>query len=151
MKDDAKSQKDALVWSWQGGPVTADELGRPTNDTGYTLCLYDRAGSLHLDAALPDAGSCRGKPCWKAKKTGFAYKDKERTPDGLAVATLRAGAAGKAKLIVKAKGALVGPPSLPFVLPARVQLLRTDAAACWDATFARAKKNVAALVKAKTP
>jgi hypothetical protein len=151
VKDNAKSQKDALLWSWQGGPVTAGELGSPTGATGYTLCLYDGTPALRLATAAPPAGTCAGKPCWKATKTGFAYKDKERTPDGLTVTTLRAGAAGKARVVVKAKGALVGPPSLPLVLPARVQLLRTDATACWEATFARAKKNAAAQLKARAP
>jgi hypothetical protein len=151
VKDNAKSQKDALVWSWQGGPVTADELGSPLGVTGYTLCFYDGASSLRLDAALPPAGTCAGKACWKAKKTGFAYKDKERTADGVTGAMLRAGAAGKARMVVKAKGTLVVPPSLPLVLPARVQLLRIDGTACWEATFVRAKKNVAAQLKARTP
>jgi len=144
--------KDRLVWRWRGGGVTPSDFGSPLDATGYTLCLYDgdEAGAvLRLVAALPAGGECAGKPCWKAKRTGFKYKDKALTPDGLSAATFKVGRTG-AVLGVNGKGAGLDVPTLPLDVPIRVQLHRTDASACWETTFAATKKNTGALLKARS-
>lgn len=151
VKNVADDRRDALVWRWQAPTaVPREQLGDPLAATGYTLCLYDGASVVQLIVRVPAVGTCASKPCWKSTKAGYAYEDAERTPDGVTAVHLRGGARKPARLVVKARGALVGPPALPFALPARVQLVRTDAAVCWEATYASAKKDVAARLRATT-
>jgi hypothetical protein len=102
---------------------------------------------LRLAAVLPAGGACRGKPCWKARGTGFKYTDKDLTPDGLSAVNLRAGRAGSV-LGVNGKGAGLHAPTPPLGLPIRVQLLRSDASTCWEAAFGVAKKNQSTLLRA---
>lgn len=139
--------KDRFVWRWRGSGVTQSDFGDPLGATSYALCLYDT--ELRLMASLPAAGTCGGKPCWKAKRTGFKYKDKELTPDGVFAATLKVARTGAA-LAVNGKGANLDLPTLPLGLPVRVQLHRTDASICWETTFAAAKKNTSSLLKARS-
>ena len=93
-----------------------------------------------------------GLACWKALSgTGFKYKDKELTPDGLDTILLKSGDDGKAKIIVKGKGANLGLPSpLDVGLPVAVQLQSTNGE-CWEAKYFEVgvKKNEADLFKAK--
>ena len=92
---------------------------------------------------------CAGKPCWQAKGTGFSYKDKDLTPDGIAQLTLKAGTTGKAKIQVKGSGVNLPMPTLPLGLPVRVQLKNSDGT-CWEASFgAPAVKNDAGQYKDK--
>jgi hypothetical protein len=47
---------------------------------------------------------------------------------------LRTGIDGKAKVIVRGKGELLGPPQLPLTEPVLVQVKSTEGE-CWEATF----------------
>lgn len=143
--------KDALAWQWRSGvALTKDVFGTPATTTGFVLCLYDASPEPRRVLAVPAAGTCRGgKPCWKSTKAGFTYKDKDATPDGIVTVVLKSGAAGKARIVVKGKGTALAVPPLPLTLPARVQLVRTDTLACWDASFSTAKKNTTRLLKAR--
>ncbi len=140
------------MWRWRGGGVTPSDFGNPLDATSYVLCFYDTAPSgamLRLVASLPAGGECAGKPCWKAKRTGFKYKDKALTPDGISAVSLRVGRAGTI-LGVNGKGASLDVPTLPLGVPIRVQLRRTDASTCWETTFAATKKNTSTLLKARS-
>ena len=142
--------KDLLAWRWRGGAVAKADFGTPLAATGFAFCVWDSGPEgpvLRLDAAIPAGGTCRGQPCWKATKTTVAYRDRELTPDGIASATLRAHRTGGV-LAVNGKGVNLGAPTLPLGLPLRVQLLRSDAETCWEATFGGAKKNQGRLLKA---
>jgi hypothetical protein len=143
IKDKAPDTKDALKWTWvKGADTTLGELGAPDTTDGYFLCVYD-AGVRVSSMALPAGGVCAGKPCWKAKSTGFVYKDKELTPDGAQSAILKAGLAAKASMKVRGKGAnLETPNPAGFTGPITVQLQRADGAICFETTFsAPFKKN----------
>src|SRR5262249_50170986 len=80
-------------------------------------------------AALPGGGSCGGHSCWTAKgASGFRYKNSTATPEGITLATLRSGAAGKARAVLKGKGVHLSdrPSALPLPVlptPLHVQLL----------------------------
>lgn len=130
--DVGSEEKDKLLWKWLKGDATivADydgSFGPPR----YSLCLYRgampaRAGEL----ALPPGAE------WQAKGAkGFKYQSPARTPHGVQIALLKAGAAGATKVVLKAKGA-----NLPELLPIGpgpvvAQLVRADTMACWSSTF----------------
>lgn len=135
--------KDTLQWKWKKGAATTDvDYGDPTSLTGatYVLCVYDNTG-LRMSRAAPRAGTCdKAKPCWKTTISGgalkkYTYQDKLLTPVGLSDVQLTVGIAGKAQISVKGKGAFLQPPALPLTLPVTVQLMNTQTAACWGATF----------------
>jgi cysteine-rich repeat protein len=142
LKDRSPDDKDQLSWKWAAGDVTAKaEFGTPLTTTGYAFCLYDTAG-LIAAATVPPAGVCAGKACWAEKSTGYSYKDKELTPDGIGQLVLREGLVdGKAKVQVKGKGLALPMPNLPIVnLPLTVQL-HNGAGKCWQAVYDTPAKN----------
>ena len=147
IKDKSPDDKDQLIWKWIKGSVTAKaDFGNPTTTTSYQLCIYDGSNNVILDAAAPVGGLCNAsspKPCWQEKPTGFKYKDKDLTPDGIQNIVLKEGPiAGKAKIILKAKGVLLDDPVIPISQPVTVQLLSSDAE-CFEAVYsAPATKNV---------
>jgi hypothetical protein len=130
LKNSADDTKDKLTWKWlKGAATTLTELGVPTGTTNYALCVY--AGTAVATIDLP-AGSK-----WQATGTkGFKFKDPTGTPDGAQKASLKSGAAGKAKTLVKGKGInlpdnLVGP--LP--LPVTAQLVNETTNVCFGSVY----------------
>lgn len=137
IKDNALDDtKDRLKWKWvKGAETQLEEFGDPTTTDGYFLCVYDNGTRLST-MALPAGGVCKTKPCWKAKSTGFSYKDPELTPNGVLSATLKAGAEEKASVKVSAKGSnLPTPDPSAFTGPVVVQLQRADHMLCFEATY----------------
>ncbi len=146
--------KDRLQWKWQKGSATMKaEFGNPLASTDYRLCLYDGQNTLLSHASAPAGGTCNvksPKPCWRENASGFRYNDRDLTPDGLQQLVLKAGPAGKARITLKGKGALLHLPTLPIQhLPVRVQL-NNSAGACWDATYSTTLKNQAGTFKSKS-
>jgi hypothetical protein len=143
IKNNADPTKDVIKWKWAKGSATdVADFGNPTTTDSYFLCVYDN-GARVSSSTLPIGGTCAGKPCWAMKETGFVYKDKDGTPDGVVAAKLQAGVFRKALVQVLAKGALVETPD-PGTLtgPIRVQLQRQDRDICFEADFsAPFKKN----------
>jgi hypothetical protein len=131
-----KDAKDALTWTWSKGAATAlADFGNPVSgSTEYTLCIYDSAP--HLIATIPGGGTCSGKPCWTATKTGFKYNSKDLALDGIQQLQLTAGVAGKAKIKVTGKGEKLVLPTLPLTQAptVTVQLTNTNGV-CWEAAF----------------
>ncbi len=150
VKDKTPDKADRLTWKWVKGDATfKPEFGAPLGSTDYTLCIYDQSAASQpiVRASIPAAGTCAGKPCWKETAKGFKYKDKELDPDGIQLALLKSGPSGKAKIIVKGKGANVPLPALPLTPTVTVQLKNADA--CWQAEYGTATKNDAEQFKAK--
>ena len=136
LQDRVPDDKDSLQWKWSAGAATdKSDFGNPLSADAYDLCIYD-AGALVASQTMPQGGFCGTKPCWASKTTSFSYKDKERTPAGIEKALLKAGAAGKASIQVKGKGASLGLPSLaPLTGPLDVQLRRRDGGICFGTRF----------------
>jgi hypothetical protein len=147
-KDKSPDTKDQLQWKWSKGSVTSKaEFGTPLTTTSYQLCIYDGTPTLIFDAAIPAGGLCGAsnpKPCWKDKPKGFAYKDKDLTPEGVDQLKLQEGlVAGKAQIQLKAKSSALDDPALPFSQPVIVQLHNAESGLCWEAVYsAPASKNV---------
>ncbi len=146
LKDDADDSRDRMYWKWTKGEATAaGDLGDPTGTDGYAVCLYDGsdADQLIFEARAP-AG-----PSWKllgsaTNPKGFKYKDRDGTPDGISKLQVKAGADGKAKIVLKAAGANLsasplGMPTTPMPLPLIVQV--QGAGNCWEAEYTSAAQN----------
>jgi hypothetical protein len=154
LKNKSPDKKDALIWKWVKGSATAlADFGTPLTTTGYTLCVYDSSANpqpLLLSMAPPGGTCANGKPCWKTTKTGFKYRDKDLTPDGLSFLLEKAGADRIAKLIAKGKGPNLAMPPLPLTPAVTVQLKRNDnPLMCWSATYSTPIKNLSDQFKAK--
>jgi hypothetical protein len=152
--DKTPDAKDRLLWKWQQGAATAvADFGDPTTTTTYGLCIYDGAGALASETAIPAGGTCNAKsprPCWRAARSGYRYVDRDLTPAGVQQLLLRAGPAGKAQVVVKGKGALLDAPALPVqTLPLRVQLVNA-LGECWEATYSTTLRNQADRLKARS-
>jgi cysteine-rich repeat protein len=84
-----------ITYKWKGfAPVDKGDFGDPTDENGYTLCMYDPDG-IATQAAAPPAGTCGAKPCWKETKVGWKYGTSTGTPQGVAKIRLKAGIVGK--------------------------------------------------------
>jgi hypothetical protein len=86
-----------------------------------------------MSATAPAGGLCGSKPCWQTTTSALLYKDRDRTPDGIASLTLRTSLIpGKARFILNAKGVNLGVPALgSLASPVTVQL-RSATGPCWE-------------------
>ena len=149
IKNNADDTKDKLIWKWlKGEATTQGDFGMPTGTTAYTLCLY--AGTT--SAALGSADIPPGANWAPISDKGYKFKDKTGTPEGIQKVVLKGGAAGKAKALVKGKGANL-PDVLTGVLPLPVtaQLVNDANAVCFEGQYdsADVKKNDGTQFKAK--
>jgi hypothetical protein len=129
-----------ITYKWKGfAPVDKLDFGDPTDENGYTLCLYDSDG-VATQAAVPPGGTCNSKPCWKETKVGWKYGTSTGEPQGVAKLRLKAGIVGKPGVMVKAHGDGLVMPALPLLLPVAAQVRSADGA-CYGAAFSAPTKN----------
>ncbi|HZR81438.1 MAG TPA: hypothetical protein VFD92_10120 [Candidatus Binatia bacterium] len=149
IKNEADPKKDLIDWKWVNGSATdLAAFGDPVTATDYELCIFDAAlhnGTKVFYGPIPHAGTCAGKPCWKAKGKpprvkGYKYNDKNLTQQGIQIVDLTAGADKKAKVTAKGKGANLDLPPLPLSGDVVVQL-RSSTGECWGARYSTPKKN----------
>ena len=144
------SAKDKLIYKWLKGPaVDQSDFGDPVSGgTEIIICLYAN-NALVATFVAPDG------PLWEAIGTkGYGYKDANAANDGLQKVQLKGGAAGKSKILVKAKGGNIDMPGLPLndSTNVTVQVRRSDDAACWQSVFpGPGGPSTAALFKDKFP
>lgn len=122
------------------------DLADPQNATSYALCVYaGTANALVARASLPPSASE-----WSTIGDK-GYKFKGTSPNGLSLALLKGGAAGKSKALTKGKGAALPDPALPLAYPVKVQLKKDGGPLCLESTFTAAneKRNDAGQFKAK--
>lgn len=131
--DDAR--KDRINWKLKKGQaMDAADLGDPTLDTHYELCVYVAVADQCWLILHPDA---LAGPGWKARKNGFAFKAKRgQHPEGLRKVRLRSGPDRKARVIVKGKGELLDLRALPVPATASILVqLYNGANQCWSTEF----------------
>lgn len=127
----------SLVWDWARGGATAKaDFGDPVTSDGYELCVYDATG-LVANATASAGSACPGRTGWRSTGSGFRYRNKARTPDGIATIALRQGLVdGRARIVVKGKGELLPLPNLAgLASPVTVQLRRSGNGPCWGSQF----------------
>ena len=140
-------ERDILLWKWMPGAATdLADFGDPVTGTDYTLCIYDETAdtpSLRLAVSAPAGEVCGARSCWRGTNSGFRYTDRSLTPNGIQKLQLEAGVAGRARINLKGKGALLRLPTLPFVQQSDVLVqLKNSAGQCWDAVYsAPASRN----------
>jgi hypothetical protein len=144
LKSRIPDSKDQLIWkAVKGTATTKAEFGDPLNSDSYAFCIYDNDG-LVMATTVAAGGTCSSKPCWKEKTLGFMFKDKTFANGGIQTIFLKEGMDGKAKFIVKGKGANLSMRTDLTTLfsPVTVQL-KNSLGNCWGAvyTFPPAKKN----------
>jgi len=156
-KDKGDPDKAKFGWKWSKGPLTTiAELGDPVTTDSYELCVYN--GTTQVSFGRADAGKDCGKPgepkpCWKATRNGFKFKDKSGEPTGTTGLGLKGSdKPGKAKITVKAKGANLQMPDLTGLGPQiTAQLHNKTSGLCFEANFtAPYKKQDATQLKAKS-
>jgi cysteine-rich repeat protein len=141
LHDRADDRRDALSLRLQSESGAGD-LGDPTGATGYGLCLYDASPASQPRRALglPSGAECVGGTCWRAGESGFTYRDRQGTGDGITSARLRRKAGGGVAAVVTGRGVNLHLPG-SLTLPVTVQFARDDGGQCWTATFSAALAN----------
>ena len=137
LKDKSPDKGDQLLWKWVKGPTTPlADYGDPLTADDLALCLYD-AGALVTSATADAGGTCGTKPCWTAKPTSLAYKNRDTSSTGTQVVKLKEGLVdGKASIVWKAKGLHVAMPALDTLGgPLTVQMHRSGGGPCFGATY----------------
>jgi hypothetical protein len=133
IRDRRGAAKDTLAWTWaKGDETSAADFGEPAAGTRYSLCLYrGDPSALVGELALPPGAA------WTSHGAkGLQYEDGMGAPHGVRVAKLQAGIAGKARIVLKAKGPNLPAGLLPFgASPVVAQLVRADTMACWSSAF----------------
>jgi hypothetical protein len=128
-------RRDAVKWRLQKGQaVTPADLGDPTTDTDYELCVYVEVGGVCWLVLHPDALAGEG---WSARKSGFLFKRKKGAhPDGLRSLRLRPGPERKARIALRGAGEGLGLRALPIPDDAAVLVqLYNEAGQCWSTEF----------------
>ena len=138
IKDAPDDRNDRLKWTWaRGGQTVPNAFKAPTTEGAiYRLCVYDGSGSPQplLESDIPVGAN------WSASGPDrFAYDVRvTETLSGIIAAHLRAGLAGRAKIQVTGKGALLHPLATDSLTgEVVVQLLIDDGASteCFKTAF----------------
>jgi hypothetical protein len=148
-----------LKWKLtRGGRASMADLHDPAG-AGPTvlLCLYDSSAATQplLAGTVLAGGTCAGRPCWRAlgDGSGYRYKNRDGTPDGVTDLKLKVGGPGEIQLLAKGKGTSLPLPRLGLTTPVTLALVIDDTVAttCWQARFASALRNDATMFKATAP
>jgi hypothetical protein len=118
--------------------------------------VYDASGTPQplLEERIAAGGTCGRRPCWRPiGATGYRYRNKTGTPDGVTDVRLKVTEPGELQLAVKGKGAPLALPPLGLATPVTVALLVDDpqTATCWQATFVKAVRNDPTAFKGAAP
>ena len=143
IKDKTPDTADQVQFKWNKGAATGvAEFGAPTTTDDYALCVFNASDALILQLDAPAGGVCNTSQCWKTLNIkGFAYKDSQRTPNGVDKVVLKAGLSAKAKVQLKGKGPNLPGLPLPLPLPATVQL-QSENGTCFEGVFSSTNTQI---------
>jgi hypothetical protein len=160
IKNDAQNPRDLMTFTWTvGDATTPEELGDPSVDTRYTVCVWDDVAgtpTLVMEMEAPPASNCSGRPCWRpfAGGTGFRYRDPGLLPDGIQQVKIKSGALGKSRMLVRARGDMLPDPPMPFKQEPRITVQVVNSLGyCWGTHYVTAPlvNTGAALVAKERP
>jgi cysteine-rich repeat protein len=138
------ARRDRVIWKWlRGAETIAAEFGDLAQSTDFAFCVYaDAPGTLVAAYAAP-----HDLDAWRARGDGWQLRDGDRA---LSKIDLRAGTAGRARIVLKGKGELHALPSFPLASPLRVQAVNDETGVCWESVFATdaIRTNAAGRLKA---
>lgn len=138
-------QRSKATWQWNQGAGTAmAELGDPTVSTNYRLCVYDGDQALVANLQAWGGIAYNGRPCWTAKSDGFSYRCPGILPSGITSLSIKTGADGVARIVLKAKGPNTLLPTLPLSQAAGsvvAQLINNSTNICWQTTYSAPTKS----------
>jgi hypothetical protein len=142
--------RDSLAWNWKvdAGTEKAD-FAAPLTSTSYAVCVFDQGG-LVVGGRVPAGGSCGTSPCWSDGASGFKYRNRSLTPDGISKVELKASTSGRGKIKVRGKGPNLELPGLDLATPVTVRLVGSDVTDCWEAVYSTPSRNDAERFKAKS-
>jgi hypothetical protein len=129
---------DRLTWRLKSlADTAADEFGDPTTDTDVAICPY-YVNELHGPTLLaafhaPAGGTCGQRACWKRRRSGFGYRDRDARSDGLFSIRLKAGTGGAARIVAKGRGPNL--PDWPGMPHPPLGVLLRSGANCWGAEY----------------
>jgi len=160
--DERKAGKAKLDARLSQGPTLIQADFGGANGTAAALCIYDDADTLAGALAVAADGQCGKAPCWKPigkpapNGTGFAYKDKTGSSDGVRAIALRGGSAGKSSLAVQAsndakKGQTALPTGIAEALVGATEVtlqVQTDAG-CFETPLSDIQQQQSNLFQAK--
>ncbi|HEY2773781.1 MAG TPA: right-handed parallel beta-helix repeat-containing protein [Candidatus Binatia bacterium] len=152
--DETIAGKETLSAELAGGPTLSQAgLGDPLayGGTDYVLRVYDDAGTVAGRIEVGRAGdTCGRAPCWKSAGArppgghGYRYKDPTLTADGMQSISMKTGAAGRPKILLKAKNdSGAGYANLPTGIAAAlagsasatVEIFTSDTGPCFSASL----------------
>jgi hypothetical protein len=100
--------------SWRAkAPDLVDTFADPTESDpqrDYHLCVFDVSGPTPralLTATAPSGGTCGTRPCWSPGTNAFRYRDKDRTPDGIARVAVGASERRGSRIRIDGRGDLL--------------------------------------------
>jgi len=133
--------KSKLVWKWKdASAIDPALLPDPRRSAVYALCLYEPAGRGRLSELAVSAD----RLLWSSRKggDGFQYGDKAGSSAGTQKVLLSE-KPGKAIALFKGRGTALPGLDLPIGGPLVVQLVSSESALCWQASYdgAGLKKN----------
>lgn len=136
--DPAGAGRQRVKWVWAKGESTVlGDLGDPTAQTAYDLCVFGSDGLLYHAPIAP------GGP-WRRLASGFGLRDPGGLNAGIAVGRFTAGPSGGARLLLRGKGAdvtmgasLVVPPGSTVT----TQLYGERPGPCWTASYSTPTVN----------
>lgn len=134
----ATDEDDKLNWKWTKGTATdQDDVADPTDSATYELCIFAENQTsdpaVFLSADVPPSTTL-----WKESKSGYRYKESTGVQEGITRLVAKGGAEGKAKMLVKGRGASLSDPTLPLTPDTtglRVQLNNSSSGVCWESAF----------------
>jgi cysteine-rich repeat protein len=141
----ADPKKRKVSWRWRGSAPGAADFGNPLTTSDYSLCVYlgplpGGTATATLSAHVPADGTCDGDPCWRSTGSGYSYRDRDATPDGVTAISLSGRSEDSARIVLKGKGMHLPLPTALQSGPdvtALVQLRRKDASGqCWSSQIA---------------
>lgn len=139
------NKRDALKWTATRLPLNASDLGDPTTDTAYEVCVFDEQGGaphLALNALIPPGAG------WVRTGKAITFRDLTGAHGGIRSLRLKTGvSAGSVHL--RGAGAYLAPPTLPLDPLVSVQI--GNGSACWETTLTRTQRSRSNRFRAVTP